>query len=73
MVCRCQPGGLENPGGHQVSALQCQLRGGNRVVFNIIKGNSYRLLVALHYNRGLMYVRFFGTHAEYNAISVDRI
>lgn len=47
--------------------------GSNRVVFNIIKGNSYRLLVAVHYNRGLMYIRFFGNHAEYNAINVDRI
>lgn len=43
------------------------------MVFNIIKGNSYRLLVAVHYNRGLMYIRFFGNHAEYNAINVDRI
>lgn len=44
----------------------------NRVVFNI-KGNDYRLVAAVHYNRRLMYIRFVGTHAEYNAINVERI
>ena len=39
----------------------------NRVVFNI-KGNDYRLVVAFHYNRGLAYIRFVGTHAEYDRI-----
>ena len=39
----------------------------NRVIFNI-KGNDYRLVVALHYNRGLMFVRFVGTHREYDGI-----
>jgi len=31
------------------------------VEFNI-KGNDYRLVVAVHYNRGIMFVRFIGTH-----------
>jgi len=35
----------------------------NRVVFNI-KGNDYRLVVAVHYNRRMMFVRFIGTHRE---------
>lgn len=46
--------------------------GNNRVVFNI-KGNDFRLVVAVHYNRHMMYVRFVGTHAEYDAIDVERI
>lgn len=46
--------------------------GSNRVVFNI-KGNDYRLIVAVHYNRGMMYIRFVGTHAEYDALNVERI
>ena len=37
--------------------------GSNRIMFNI-KGNDYRLIVAVHYNRGMMYIRFVGTHAE---------
>ena len=44
----------------------------NRVVFNI-KGNEYRLVVAVHYNRGLMYVRFVGTHREYDRIDASKV
>jgi len=40
----------------------------NRVIFNI-KGNDCRLVVAVHYNRGLMFVRFVGTHGEYDRIN----
>ncbi|MFZ2525088.1 MAG: type II toxin-antitoxin system HigB family toxin [Candidatus Ferrigenium altingense] len=46
--------------------------GSNRVVFNI-KGNDYRLIVAVHYNRGMMYIRFVGTHAEYDALDAWKV
>ncbi|HEX5363529.1 MAG TPA: type II toxin-antitoxin system HigB family toxin [Gallionella sp.] len=46
--------------------------GNNRIVFNI-KGNDYRLIVAVHYNRGMLYIRFVGTHAEYNAINAGKV
>lgn len=46
--------------------------GNNRVVFNI-KGNDYRLVVAVRYDRGLIYVRFIGTHREYDRIDVETI
>ena len=39
----------------------------NRAVFNI-KGNDYRLVVAVRYDRQIMFIRFVGTHAEYNRI-----
>lgn len=45
---------------------------GNRVVFNI-KGNEFRLVVAVHYNRGLIFVRFVGTHQQYDRINVEEI
>ena len=45
---------------------------GNRVVFNI-KGNDYRLIVAVHYNRGRMFIRFVGTHDEYDRIDPETI
>jgi len=45
---------------------------GNRVVFNI-KGNKYRIVVKIHYNTGFMYVRFIGTHAEYDKINAETI
>ncbi|MCL5801106.1 MAG: type II toxin-antitoxin system HigB family toxin [Gammaproteobacteria bacterium] len=44
----------------------------NRVVFNI-KGNDYRLVVAVHYNRGLMFIRFVGTHQHYARIDASTI
>ena len=44
----------------------------NRVVFNI-KGNKYRLVVAIRYEYGLIYIRFVGTHQEYNKIDVTTI
>ena len=45
---------------------------GNRVVFNI-KGNHYRLVVQIHYNTGVVYIRFVGTHAEYDRIDAEKI
>ena len=39
----------------------------NRIVFNV-KGNDYRLIAALHYNRGMMFIRFVGTHREHYPI-----
>ena len=46
--------------------------GNNRVVFNI-KGNDYRLVVAVRYDKGLMYIRFVGTHRQYDRIDVETI
>jgi len=46
--------------------------GSNRVVFNI-NGNDYRLIVTAHYNRGMMYIRFVGTHKEYDAIDAGKV
>jgi mRNA-degrading endonuclease HigB of HigAB toxin-antitoxin module/antitoxin component HigA of HigAB toxin-antitoxin module len=39
--------------------------GATMTVFNI-KGNAYRLIVAIHYNKGIVYIRDFMTHAEYS-------
>ena len=44
----------------------------NRVVFNI-KGNDYRLITAVHYNRRMMFIRFVGTHREYDKIDAATI
>jgi mRNA interferase HigB len=44
----------------------------NRAVFNI-KGNRYRLVVRFNYPAQEIYIRFIGTHAEYNRIDVTRI
>lgn len=46
--------------------------GQNRFVFNI-KGNEFRLVVKIHYNTGIIYIRFIGTHAEYDKINAEEI
>jgi mRNA interferase HigB len=44
----------------------------NRVVFNI-KGNDYRLVSAINYHYAIIYIRFVGTHVEYDKIDVETI
>ncbi|MBW6472349.1 MAG: type II toxin-antitoxin system HigB family toxin [Anaerolineaceae bacterium] len=44
----------------------------NRVVFNI-KGNHYRIVVVVVYQHGVVYIRFVGTHSEYDMIDVTTI
>ena len=44
----------------------------NRVVFNI-KGNHYRLIVKITYNYQMVWIRFIGTHAEYDKINAKTI
>jgi mRNA interferase HigB len=43
-----------------------------RVVFNI-KGNDYRLIVAVAYRFSALYIKFVGTHAEYDAIDAETV
>jgi mRNA interferase HigB len=45
---------------------------GGRVIFNI-KGNTYRLVVIVEYLQGKMFIRFVGTHAEYDRIDAATI
>ena len=44
----------------------------NRVVFNI-KGNDYRLVVAVAYKIQIVYIKFVGTHAEYDDVDASSI
>ena len=44
----------------------------NRVVFNI-KGNTYRLVVKINYSIKIVYIRFVGTHAEYDRIDAETV
>lgn len=46
--------------------------GNNRVVFNIC-GNKYRLIVKVNYAYRVMYIRFVGTHSQYDRINVEKV
>ncbi len=46
--------------------------GNNRVVFNV-GGNKYRLVVEVQYRGGIVWVKFVGTHAEYDRIDVETV
>ena len=46
--------------------------GKDRVVFNI-RGNRYRLVVRINYQKRIVYVRFVGTHAEYDRINAEEV
>jgi mRNA interferase HigB len=59
------------------AAVKAQYRnasfpGGNRVIFNI-KGNDYRLIVRINYPYGIVYIRWVGTHEDYDEINVMEV
>lgn len=46
--------------------------GSDRIIFNI-HGNSYRLVVAVNYSAGIVYIKFIGTHKEYDKIDPSTV
>ena len=45
---------------------------GSRVVFNI-KANDYRLITVVQYAHGVLMIRFFGSHEEYDRIDAETV
>lgn len=62
----------KTPNDVKVSYRNASFVANNRVIFNI-KGNSYRLVVAINYEFRIVYIRFIGTHQEYDRIQASTV
>jgi len=56
----------------KASYAHASIVGADRVVFNI-KGNAYRLVAAVDYGRAIVFIKWLGTHKEYDAIDVRTV
>ena len=61
-----------SPNDVKLTYINASILKDSRVVFNI-KGNSYRLIVKFNYEKQWAFIRFIGTHAEYDKIDADTI
>ena len=61
-----------NPEDVKASHPKASILKAGRVVFNI-KGNDYRLVAVVQYQAGVLLIRFFGTHAEYDEIDAEMV
>ena len=62
----------KSPAEIKAAYRSASLVGNDRVVFNI-GGNKYRLVVRVNYAYGVIYIRFVGTHRQYNRINVKEV
>lgn len=62
----------KSPNDVKVTYRTASILKNNRVVFNI-KGNNYRLIVKFNYEKGWAFIRFIGTHQEYDHIDAETI
>ena len=62
----------ESPADVKAQYGSASVIGDNRVVFNIA-GNKYRLIVRINYDSKTVFVRFIGTHQEYDKIDAEVI
>ncbi|MDH4554491.1 type II toxin-antitoxin system HigB family toxin [Pseudomonas sp. BN417] len=62
----------ESPADIKAQYRNASILKSRRVVFNI-KGNDYRLVVAVAYRFGALYIKFVGTHEQYDAIDADSV
>jgi mRNA interferase HigB len=44
----------------------------DRIVFNV-KGNDYRLVVSVDFEKGIVWIKWLGTHRDYDRIDVRRV
>jgi mRNA interferase HigB len=62
----------KNPADVVRAYANASIVGSDRVVFNI-KGNDYRLVVTIHYRLQIIFIKWLGSHAEYDKIDVKTV
>ena len=62
----------KNPQEIKQKYASASIIGDNRIVFKI-KGNKYRLVTKINYQMKIVYIRFVGTHKEYDKINAEEI
>ena len=62
----------KNPADVKLSFATASILKGSRIVFNI-QGNSYRLIAKFNFEKQWIFIRFIGTHDEYDKINADTI
>ena len=62
----------ENPNQIKEEYPSASILNNNRIVFNI-KGNNYRLIVKISFEYQMVWIRFVGTHEEYDKINANTI
>lgn len=62
----------KTPADVKQSFINASILKDSRIVFNI-KGNSYRLVAKLNYEKQWIFIRFLGTHSEYDKINANTI
>ncbi len=50
----------------------CKVLGHDRIIFKV-KGNNYRLIIKISFENQLIWIRFIGTHSEYDLINAKEI
>jgi len=63
---------MEDPGRREESTPEDEHSQRRRVVFNI-KANDYRLVALVRYENGVMRIRFFESHEEYDRIDAEKV
>ncbi|HCW07535.1 MAG TPA: addiction module toxin RelE [Cytophagales bacterium] len=62
----------QNPNDLKKHFRNASVISGKRVVFNI-HGNSFRLIVDIEYRLKIVFIVWFGTHAEYDRIDANKV
>lgn len=62
----------QNPNDVKQTYSSASILRDGRVVFNI-KGNSYRLITKINFEKQWLFIRFIGTHSEYDKVDANTI